>query len=74
VKTCPYCGSDVEKMAKQHYYCGFCCMSLNVRIIKENRERLDVHFREYVLDAQINKTTPEIMIYHIRPLEKTEFR
>ena len=28
---------------------------------KENRERLDVRFRDFVLDAQIDKTTPEIM-------------
>ena len=61
MKTCPYCGSDVEKMDQQHYYCGFCCMSLNVKIVKENRERLDVRFRDFVLDAQIDKTTPEIM-------------
>ena len=39
----------------------FCCMSLNVKIVKENRERLDVRFCDFVLDAQIDKTTPEIM-------------
>jgi len=29
-------------------------MSLNVKIVKENRERLDVRFRDFVLDAQGN--------------------
>ena len=52
---------DVKKVDQQHYYCGFCCMGLNVKIVKENRERLDVRFRDFVLDVQIDKTTPEIM-------------
>ncbi|MGZ4160466.1 MAG: hypothetical protein ACXVNF_06685 [Neobacillus sp.] len=36
-------------------------MKLNARIVKENRERLDVRFQEFVLDSYINKTTPELI-------------
>ena len=62
MKTCPYCGSNIEKIDSQFYYCDFCCMKLNINIVKENNERLDVRFRDFVLDAVIDKTTPEIMI------------
>jgi len=30
--------------------------------VKENRERLDVRFQEFQLDAYIDKATPEIML------------
>ena len=36
-------------------------MNLDARIVKENRERLDVRFHEFALDAYIYKTTPEMM-------------
>ncbi|MGF6952401.1 hypothetical protein QF028_004906 [Neobacillus sp. B4I6] len=36
-------------------------MNIDIRIVKENHERLDVRFRDFVLDAYIDKTTPEIM-------------
>ena len=62
MKTCPYCGSHIERMDHQNYYCDFCCMNIDIRIVKENHERLDVRFRDFVLDAYIDKTTPEIMI------------
>jgi hypothetical protein len=62
MKTCPYCGSKIERIDQQYYYCNFCSMKLNARIVKENRERLDVRFQEFVLDAYIDKKTPEIMI------------
>ncbi|MCQ6281109.1 hypothetical protein [Bacillus sp. EB600] len=61
MKTCPYCGTNIERMDRQHYYCDFCCMKLDARIVKENHERLDVRFREFALAAHIDKTTPEIM-------------
>jgi hypothetical protein len=61
MKTCPYCGSHIERMDHQYYYCDFCCMNIDIRIVKENCERLDVRFRDFVLAAQIDKTTPEIM-------------
>jgi hypothetical protein len=60
MKTCPYCGSHIERMDHQYYYCDFCCMNIDIRIVKENSERLDVRFRDFVLAAQIDKTTPEI--------------
>lgn len=63
VKTCPYCGSNVERMNQQQYYCEFCCMSLDARLVKENRERLDVRVREFALEVYIEKTTPELMTF-----------
>jgi hypothetical protein len=61
MKTCPYCGSHTERMDHQYYYCDFCCMKIDIRIVKENQERLDVRFRDFALDAYIDRTTPEIM-------------
>ena len=61
MKTCPYCGSHIERMGHQYYYCDFCCMNIDIRIVKENHERLDVRFRDFALDSYIDKTTPEIM-------------
>ncbi|MCM2534755.1 hypothetical protein NDK43_23435 [Neobacillus pocheonensis] len=53
MKTCPYCGSHIERMDHQYYYCDFCCMNIDIRIIKENHERLEVRFRDFVLTAYI---------------------
>jgi hypothetical protein len=61
MKTCPYCGSNIEVFDSQFYYCDFCCMKLEKSIIKENHERLNIRFRDFVLDSQIAKTTPELM-------------
>lgn len=61
VKTCPYCGSNIEKMNNSHYYCEFCSMSLDPMIVKSNRERIDVRATEVALDVHIDKTTPELM-------------
>jgi hypothetical protein len=36
-------------------------MNVDQMMVKENHERLDVRFREFVLDSQMDKTTPEIM-------------
>jgi hypothetical protein len=36
-------------------------MKIDIRIVKENQERLDVRFRDFALDAYIDKTTSEIM-------------
>ena len=62
MKTCPYCGTNIERMDRQHFYCDFCCMKLDASIVKENHERLDIRFREFALAAHIDKTTPEIMM------------
>ncbi|MBT2699077.1 hypothetical protein J7E79_16940 [Bacillus sp. ISL-40] len=61
MKTCPYCGSKIEKINHEYYYCDFCCMQLDARIVKENHERLDVRFRDFAFASYIHKTTPEIM-------------
>ncbi|SMQ86877.1 hypothetical protein SAMN05444673_6947 [Bacillus sp. OV166] len=61
MKTCPYCGSKIEKINHEYYYCDFCCMQLDARIVKENHERLDVRFRDFAFASYIDKTTPEIM-------------
>jgi hypothetical protein len=61
MKTYPYCGSHTERMDHQYYYCDFCCMKTDIRIVKENHERLDVRFRDFALDAYIDRSTPEIM-------------
>jgi hypothetical protein len=37
-------------------------MKLDAQIVKENRERLDVRFRDFAMDTYIDKPTPEIMI------------
>jgi hypothetical protein len=36
-------------------------MKIEIRIVKENQERLEVRFRDFALDAYIDRTTPEIM-------------
>lgn len=61
MKTCPYCGTNIKRVDHQYYYCDFCSMKLDATIVKENRERLDIRFREFALDAHIDKTTPEMM-------------
>ena len=61
MKTCPYCGSNIEKRNNGHYYCEFCCMALDPMIVKSNRERIDVRVTEVALDVHIDKPTPEIM-------------
>ncbi|MFD4932153.1 hypothetical protein ACFWMS_25320 [Peribacillus butanolivorans] len=60
MKTCPYCGSNLEKMDTQ-YYCDFCCMNLDPLIVKTNGERIDIRVNEAALDVHIEKTTPELM-------------
>jgi hypothetical protein len=61
MKTCPYCGRNIKKPNRNQYYCDFCCMALDPRMVKENRERLDVRVQDYVFDSQIEKTTPELL-------------
>ena len=63
MKTCPYCGSNLEKITQHQYYCGFCEMNLDAASVKENSERLDVRVREFVADHYIEKNTPELMIF-----------
>ena len=60
-KTCPYCGGNIKKKNIAQYYCDFCCMTLDSKIVKENRERLDIRVSECALDVHMDKTTPEIM-------------
>jgi len=60
-KTCPYCGGNIKKKNIAQYYCDFCCMALDSKIVKENRERLDIRVSECALDVHMDKTTPEIM-------------
>jgi len=62
MKTCPYCGSNVEfNEMNNQYYCDFCCMILNPLIVKSNGERIDIRVNEAPLDVHIDKTTPELM-------------
>lgn len=63
MKTCPYCGSNVDQMNSMHYYCDFCDMTLPSKCVKENRERLDVRVRDFAAYHSIYKTTPELMVY-----------
>jgi hypothetical protein len=62
MKTCPYCGSNIENINDHKYYCDFCAMNLDFQSVKENGERLAVRVTEAALDVHIDKTTPEIMI------------
>lgn len=61
MKTCPYCGSNLEKVTDHQYYCDFCTMTLAAASVKENRERVDVVVNDFVLRDYANKTTPELM-------------
>jgi len=61
LKTCPYCGSKIEKINHDYYYCDFCSIQLDARVVKENHERLDVRFRDLAFASYIDRTTPEIM-------------
>lgn len=65
MKTCPYCGSNIEKVNPSQYYCAFCCMTLDPKVVKSNQERIDVRVTEVALDVHIDKTTPELMTLSI---------
>ncbi|MGZ9869586.1 hypothetical protein ACU3L3_14300 [Priestia endophytica] len=61
--TCPYCGSNLERVSETQYYCEFCVMNVAAEIVQKDGERLPVRkVTEFVLDAYTNKTTPELMI------------
>lgn len=77
MKTCPYCGSNIEKINHHKYYCDFCAMNLDFQSVKENGERLTVRVSDVALDVHIDKTTPEIMtlstyelLYLLRAIRK----
>lgn len=61
MKTCPYCGSTLEKSSNK-YYCDFCIMNISNDIACENGERLKVRVNDFVIEEHIKKTTPELML------------
>lgn len=63
MKTCPYCGSEVNQLQNNSlFYCDFCCMNLDSSLVKENGERISVRVNECPLDTHIDKTTPQLML------------
>ncbi|KYG33454.1 hypothetical protein [Priestia endophytica] len=61
--TCPYCGSNLERINEKQYYCEFCVMNVAAEIVQKDGGRLPVRkVTEFVLDAYTHKTTPELMI------------
>ena len=62
MKTCPYCGSDLEKTNNQYYYCDFCVMNISNDRVCENGDRLKVRVNDFVLEKNAYKTTPELML------------
>lgn len=62
MKTCPYCGSEVEVYGKD-YYCCFCEMAIECSDVQENGKR-----KNYLPESQpcihdLHKTTPELMCF-----------
>jgi hypothetical protein len=60
MKTCPYCGSDVESFA-DHFYCAFCDVKLCFSEVQENGKR-----KNFLPDSQpsyddLKRSTPELM-------------
>ncbi|MGX1196015.1 hypothetical protein [Metabacillus sp. SLBN-84] len=61
IKTCPYCGSKVNKIKEELFYCDFCEMRLAGDLVKENHERLQVRVREFAADHYVSRSTPDLM-------------
>ncbi|CAI6329678.1 hypothetical protein NRS6107_21165 (plasmid) [Bacillus subtilis] len=60
MKTCSYCGTPVHK--KEHlYYCNFCLMYLEDGYVEEDGERININYREYALESDLDKPTFELM-------------
>lgn len=62
MKTCPYCASELIKEEKL-YYCDFCFMKGITPA--EDGERKSRYRSKFSIDHEdVNKTTPELMLYH----------
>ncbi|MED1738150.1 hypothetical protein P4U97_01195 [Bacillus swezeyi] len=62
MKTCPYCGSKVEKLDHLRYYCEFCTMNIPSDLVKEDGVRISVIYKERASKKDLEKTTPELML------------
>ncbi|PFP09211.1 hypothetical protein COJ90_21090 [Priestia megaterium] len=63
MKTCPYCGTKVNKEDHHEYYCEFCVMNIPEHLVQVNGERLTGRsIREFALESDLEKTTPELML------------
>ncbi|MGG4278097.1 hypothetical protein ABEW25_22055 [Bacillus subtilis] len=62
MKTCPYCGSKVEKLDHLRYYCEFCTMNIPSDLVKEDGVRISVIYKERASKNDLEKTTPELML------------
>ena len=65
--SCPYCGSNVDLVNGNGFYCDFCDL-LGERPSKngERQQRKELSFKITLEDA--NKSTPELMTYHVYDL------
>lgn len=61
MKTCPYCGSHLESIDQQYYYCDFCCMKLKYEDVQENGKRKNLIPTSQPSPSDLNKSTPELM-------------
>ncbi|MEK4973670.1 hypothetical protein NSQ89_15030 [Niallia sp. FSL R7-0648] len=61
MKTCPYCGSHLENIDLQYYYCDFCCMNLKYEDVQENGKRKNLLPSSQPSLSDLNKSTPELM-------------
>ncbi|MCY9339755.1 hypothetical protein MOF28_15475 [Bacillus haynesii] len=63
MKTCPYCGSRVENIDHSRYHCEFCSMHIPSDLVKEDCVRISVIYRESASKKDLEKTTPELMLF-----------
>lgn len=61
MKTCPYCGSEVQLQVQFFYYCSFCQIKLKKEDVQENGERKSLLPQEQPSIEDVKKSTTELM-------------
>lgn len=62
MKTCPYCASELQAAADL-YYCSFCCMK-GMTPAEDGGRRSRYTMKFSIGHEDLEKTTPELMLYH----------
>lgn len=69
MNSCPYCGSKVEMMPRNMFYCEFCCLQGDLP--SEDGKRLRRKELKHLITLEdAKKSTPELMAYHVFDLLK----
>lgn len=62
METCPYCGSNIEKIASDSFYCNVCDMKPHFTDVTDDAKRKVKNFKAVRLEDHLYKTTPELML------------